>query len=41
MVMPAHAATQRTWNLGQFRDSATIVGDISAPPDEAWDALRT
>lgn len=40
MVVPPPAESGKKWRLGFFRDSAKVTGDIVAPVDEPWEALR-
>ncbi len=39
MVVSPQALNGKKWKLGQFRDSASIVGDLIAPMDEPCEAL--
>lgn len=40
MVVPSPTEPGKKWTPGQHRESARIVGDIIAPLDEPWEALR-
>jgi len=40
VVGPPPVEEGRKWIPGQFKDTAKIVGDIVAPLDEPWEALR-
>ena len=40
MVVPPPANVEKRWKLGQFRDDTKIAGDVVAPLDESWEALR-
>ncbi|CAN1557375.1 hypothetical protein MCEMSE15_02478 [Fimbriimonadaceae bacterium] len=39
MVVPPLTAPPTKFELGRFRDSAKIVGDIVSPLSEPWEAL--
>lgn len=40
MVIVPPAPENKGWKLGQFKDQGKIVGDIIAPFDEEWEALK-
>jgi prevent-host-death family protein len=39
MVVPPPKTADKKWKLDQFRESATIVGDLITPMDEPWEVL--
>lgn len=39
MVVPPPTAPLTKFELGRFRDSAKIVGDLISPSSEPWEAL--
>lgn len=40
MLVPPPPEGDEKWTLGKHRHTAKVVGDIVAPLDEPWEALR-